>query len=108
MFKKISTELINKPKENDLKKSEPQPAIIDVLKNRGYSVTHIQDELTQFGLNKRESDAFIDIFVNGLHYTEVKAKYSIQPFELIGLKYKFETLVTKCGFNPNQIIGMFK
>lgn len=108
MFKKINDTQIKKP--NEIKQETPkQPkTMLELLQEKNYTTENVMQELKLNGLTERESNAFIDIFVNGMHYTQVSSKYSIQFTEVMTLHSKFSILARKYGVDPNKIISMLR
>ena len=105
MFKKIEVPKVEKPSE--LKKEAPK-TMVELLKEKNFTVDTVIQELKQNGLTDRESSAFVDIFVNNVHYSRVAEKYSIQFTEVLTLHNKFSILARKYGFDPNLIIKLLK
>lgn len=105
-FKKPNIPIIDKPKE-EVKKEVPK-TMLEALQQGGYSLEQTKQELINNGLTDRESNAFIDIFVNQIHYSEVAKKYSIKLTELMTLHSKFSILAIRYGVDANKIINMLK
>lgn len=106
VFKKMDLPKIEKPKDDDINK--PTKTMMELLQEGGYTLIQTKEELLRNGLTERESMAFIDIFVNGKHYTQVAKEYNIQLTELMTLHSKFSILAKRYGVDPNKIINMLK
>jgi len=109
MFKKLDIPQIKKPEDEKNKK------VKEILEEKGITLENVLQDLQRMGtinpmlrLTEKETNLFVDVFFNQIHWKEAGQKHNVGIGEVFQLKNKFELIAKANGIDPNKIINLLK